>query len=212
MSNYYAVDRNSEYLAHYGVRGMKWGVRKAIERGDRAAISRHYLKASKKLAKLSLKANRGVQQKLYNSAKQRMVSGALGSAIGSAGLTAALHRGSVDTGLRNAGIAGAAGLVGGALLNSRGILAGRHVSDRGHARAIRKRDEWNRQMTEAFKGTDRGGKEQHKFQQQIMGISDSGDPRRYVSKRLSKADKEISNVARSASKQTIRNQRATQSC
>lgn len=28
MSEYYAVRRSSEYLAHYGVKGMKWGVRK----------------------------------------------------------------------------------------------------------------------------------------------------------------------------------------
>ena len=28
MSSYYGVQRSSEYLAHYGVKGMKWGVRK----------------------------------------------------------------------------------------------------------------------------------------------------------------------------------------
>ena len=52
----YAIERNDDYLAHYGIRGMKWGVRKAIERGNSKALSRHYAKAQKKLAKLEKRA------------------------------------------------------------------------------------------------------------------------------------------------------------
>ncbi len=42
----------TDYLAHYGIKGMKWGVRRAIERGNDRALSRQYKKAQKKLAKL----------------------------------------------------------------------------------------------------------------------------------------------------------------
>lgn len=52
----YAIERSDEYLAHYGVIGMKWGVRKAIASGNSARLSRHYAKAQKKLAKLQKRA------------------------------------------------------------------------------------------------------------------------------------------------------------
>lgn len=200
MATYYGVERSSEYLEHYGIRGMKWGVRRALARGDRAALSKHYRKAALKLGKLSLNANRGVQQRIYNSAKSRMASGALGSALGSAGLTAALNND-----LKSAGIAGAAGLVGGALLNSRGITAGRHVSDRGHARAIRKRDEFRREMEDTFKNTGVAPnmKEMRRFHNQITAISDQDDPKRYANKQYGKA-------VRDANKLIKRNERANQ--
>lgn len=52
----YAIERSPEYLAHYGVRGMRWGVRKALERRDAAGLGRQYRKAQKKLAKLEKRA------------------------------------------------------------------------------------------------------------------------------------------------------------
>ena len=52
MSEYYAVVRSTDHLAHYGVKGMKWGVRKAIARGDQKKLDKHFRKAAKKLAKL----------------------------------------------------------------------------------------------------------------------------------------------------------------
>ena len=58
----YAIERNGEYLAHYGIRGMKWGVRKAREMGGaRGAkrLGRQYAKAQKKLAKLEKRAASG---------------------------------------------------------------------------------------------------------------------------------------------------------
>ena len=52
MAQYYAVERSSEYLAHYGIRGMKWGVRKAIDRiGGNFHRSKQYMNAHKKLQK-----------------------------------------------------------------------------------------------------------------------------------------------------------------
>lgn len=52
MSSYYGVQRSSEYLAHYGVKGMKWGVRKAIQTGDSNRLGKNYYKAAQKLQKL----------------------------------------------------------------------------------------------------------------------------------------------------------------
>jgi len=54
----YAIERSPEYLAHYGVRGMKWGVRRAIKSGNAARLGRQYAKAQKKLAKLEKQAGK----------------------------------------------------------------------------------------------------------------------------------------------------------
>ena len=73
-NNYmYGIERSEEFLAHYGIKGMKWGVRKAARlmtlddkrtggrnrrRGEKMLV-RQYRKAQKKLAKLEKRANNG---------------------------------------------------------------------------------------------------------------------------------------------------------
>lgn len=57
----YAIERNPDYLAHYGIKGMRWGVRKAIESGNANRLSRQYTKALKKLTKLEKRANSGAK-------------------------------------------------------------------------------------------------------------------------------------------------------
>lgn len=55
MTNEYygsASTPTEDFLAHYGVQGMKWGVRKAIARGNQKALDRHFRKAATKLKKL----------------------------------------------------------------------------------------------------------------------------------------------------------------
>lgn len=76
MSNdyMYAIDRSDEYLSHYGVKGMKWGVRKAIASGNSRALARQYRKASRKLAKLE---SRAANTKTY---KRRAIKAAAGAA------------------------------------------------------------------------------------------------------------------------------------
>ena len=77
MAEYYAVERSSEYLMHYGVKGMRWGVRKAIERGNDRRLSRHFKRANKKLAKLNDLADISKQKKLsedYNKAAKTSAS------------------------------------------------------------------------------------------------------------------------------------------
>ena len=64
MSEYYAVVRSGDHLAHYGVKGMKWGVRKAIEKGNEKKLDRQYKKAQKKLEKLNKRADVNEQEKI----------------------------------------------------------------------------------------------------------------------------------------------------
>lgn len=59
--NYYAVERSTDHFKHYGIKGMRWGVRKAIEKGNNKALARQYKKAAKKLAKLNKRADIEVQ-------------------------------------------------------------------------------------------------------------------------------------------------------
>ena len=85
MAKYYGVTRNEEYLAHYGVRGMKWGVRKAIEKGNEKKLSRLYRKSQKKLQKLNLKADVDVQREYAKKHTRRAIAAA---GVGALGLAA----------------------------------------------------------------------------------------------------------------------------
>lgn len=87
MNEYYAVVRSTDHLAHYGIKGMKWGVRRAIERGDNRALLDHYQKAQRKLQKLKAKADLEKQKKdleKYGRRAERALS------VGSVGAGAAV--------------------------------------------------------------------------------------------------------------------------
>ena len=191
MAEYYAVERSSEYLAHYGIRGMRWGVRKAIRSGDPKKLRKAYLKAAAHLGKLSINANQGMMQQRYKTAKRNMLYGAGMSGAMSAGLTAGLNTHlPIKKNLLYSGAASLGGALGGAILNSKGITSRRWASNRGHEKAIAKRNEFRKALESEFRGTQYGGKEQKKFHQQITAISDQRDPRAYVSKQQHKAARE----------------------
>ena len=118
MSEYYAVQRSGEYLEHYGVKGMKWGVRKAIQSGNSRALGRQYKKALKKLAKLE---KRGANGKKY--AKR---AAAYGAGAAAAGGLAALGTSGASRVVRSAGMFGskATRVLGGAMSKAGGA-AGR---------------------------------------------------------------------------------------
>lgn len=118
----YAIDRDDEYLAHYGVKGMKWGVRKAIETGNSRALARQYRKAARKLARLDRRAN--------NRSKYIRRAAALGAGAAAAGGLAVAGTGGVGRGLRQAGLLGGRASIGA------GQLANR-VSDAMIRRGIR---------------------------------------------------------------------------
>ena len=197
MAEYYGVVRTPEYLAHYGVRGMKWGVRRAIRSGDPQKLRKAYLKAAKHLGKLSINANQGIMQQRYKTAKRNMAYGAGMSGAMSAGITAGLNTHiPIKQNLLYSGAAGLGGALGGALLNSKGIMSGRYASNKGHAKAIAKRNEFRKALESEFKGTRYGGKEQKKFHQQITAISDQKDPKAYVSKQYRRAQAEAQAIRR----------------
>lgn len=91
MAKYYGVHRSEEYLAHYGVKGMRWGVQKAIETNNDKKLDRMYKKAQKKMQKLNLNADVGIQKEY---AKRHARRAAIAAGIGLTGLTGhsiALH-------------------------------------------------------------------------------------------------------------------------
>lgn len=121
----YAIERNDEYLAHYGVRGMKWGVRKAIKSGNSKRLGRQYAKAQKKLAKLEKQATRS---KKY--ARRAALMGA--GAVAAGGLAAAGTAG-VSRLTRKVGSVGAqAGRVTGGIMQKVGDAAYTYGRTPGH--------------------------------------------------------------------------------
>lgn len=97
MAEYYAVERSPEYLMHYGVKGMRWGVRKARQLGLGTArgakkLAKQYAKAQKKFNKLSQKADTSVQkaneQQYIKKAKGFSTVGKVGAGLAAAGLGA----------------------------------------------------------------------------------------------------------------------------
>ena len=215
MSEYYAVIRSTDHLAHYGVKGMHWGVRKAIEKGNAKRLERNYRKAAKKLKKLNEKANVGIQnenaEKYNKMAKRSAKIGAAGFG-GLAGLIGANHlsnlayahhlerasdlsekakrasknydyvnsvgyaeaskyhdkmadtaRGyvdDIDRINRRSGIpallagVGVAGIGTAAALKAKSYAAKKRTTTKGHAKAVAKRDTWQKEMKSAFKGTE----------------------------------------------------------
>lgn len=83
MTNeYYAVIRSTDdHLAHYGIKGMRWGVRKAIAKGNSKALDRHFRKAARKLAKLQ---DIGLNRGKYVAKAAGYGAAAIGSGIGTA--------------------------------------------------------------------------------------------------------------------------------
>lgn len=77
MGEYYAVIRSTDHLAHYGIKGMKWGVRKAIALGDSKKLNKEFNRAAKKLSKL--------QDKALNSKKYAAKATAYGAAAAGTG-------------------------------------------------------------------------------------------------------------------------------
>ena len=55
--DYYGISPSSDFFAHWGVKGMKWGIRKARPTGSGGPHSFAYRRAERKLARLQAKAD-----------------------------------------------------------------------------------------------------------------------------------------------------------
>ena len=99
MDEYYGSTlASSDFFAHYGVKGMKWGVRKAIEKNSPKKLARQYEKARRKLDRLERNADIDTQKRLserYNKAAK------ISAGIGGAGLGGAIGSHGVYQILRN---------------------------------------------------------------------------------------------------------------
>ena len=70
MARYYGIVRSEQYLKHYGIKGMRWGVRRAIENARRQYLYRsvrHKLNKLKKQGPIADSAKRTKQMQKINS-------------------------------------------------------------------------------------------------------------------------------------------------
>lgn len=159
MNSYYGVIRvnDSDSLQHYGIKGMRWGVRKAVASGDSRALRKQYEKASKKLKKLNEKADPKLQSMLAKDRKDKVKLAALdttiGAGIGGLGALSAMTGGPgvVSAALGAGAVAAGLGRFG---YNAvRGIKNKRNASYNASIKNAAKRDQWKKEMSAAFKGT-----------------------------------------------------------
>lgn len=59
MGQYYAIVRSDDFLAHYGIKGMRWHVRKALQKGNTRKYNRYRKKAMKRLIRYEKQAANG---------------------------------------------------------------------------------------------------------------------------------------------------------
>lgn len=182
MSEYYGIGPSSDFFAHYGVKGMKWGVRKAIESGNSRALSRHYKRAANKLQRLSARSDRSVidAAKKYN--RKAIVTdtavGGLASGLATYGLNSHLPpRERAILSLAMGGGMAAANAIGGGITQARLHRMG---SSKGHAKQVAKRKEFEKEMRKSFKGTEYAGqinKTKRDIQKNLETMKQQLDPK-----------------------------------
>lgn len=81
MAQYYGVERSSSFIKHYGIKGMKWGVRKALKKHSEKKYLRQYRKAEKHLRRLEKRANNGAKYTRKAIAKGASTAASLGTVV-----------------------------------------------------------------------------------------------------------------------------------
>ena len=220
MSEYYGVSPSSDFFAHYGVKGMKWGIRRALRSSDPSKLSKQYQKAVKNLVKMSIKANNTVNETKYQKWRQQArknavfeaLGGGLGGGIGAMhgvanagakyGLTLAETLSAAPQlkvmGAQFAGAGALAGGIGGYTgARLRAHIYKRRQNPEVRNKLIAKRDLWKKDMEDAFNGTRYGGKAQKKFHNEISKLSNVSDPKGYIQKQRDRASRDLQNYQKS---------------
>lgn len=190
MNNEYygaASTPTEDFFAHYGVRGMKWGVTKALHKGTDKALKKEYAKAQKKLSKLKDEADISKQKtEIKYHGKKALTSGLAGVGLG--GLTVAglknlnynianspyetitnknhtthiIHPSTsakISGGLTAASALGTVGLLGKSGYHTGMAIRSKYkTTSKGHKKAVEKYSNFRNAVNEAFSGTKYGKK------------------------------------------------------
>lgn len=164
MAEYYAVERSAEYLKHYGVKGMRWGVRKAarlMTLNDKAKkkgqqkLDKHYAKANKKLNKLISKTDVLKGYELRKEAPSAIGASIMPLAAG-IGMPFLAKSAKQKMSIGDYALAGFDAASGAALAGygAHSLVAGsKRTKLKGHEKAVKKVNNWQKEMKNAFKGT-----------------------------------------------------------
>lgn len=188
MSEYYGISPSSDFFAHYGVKGMKWGVRKAISKGGTAgakALAKQYKKANKKLQKL--KNNTDIVGNLMNRKSGIGLIGASTIPI-AAGVGVPIlaktsnHRlGSGDKFAAGFNAAAGGAMLGGGIYDL--VTGSKRTKTKGYNKAVAKVNDWQKEMKNAFKGTKYEKREKNRpefddtykiYEYGTLGVDDKG--------------------------------------
>ena len=158
MPKYYGVERSSEYLAHYGIKGMKWGVRKAKGAKNERKLDREFRKASRKLNKLNKKANWQKQNDRKTVADNTIAGLTLGGMASTLGAAKAINK--IPKHLKIPALT--SGIAGAALLSTPAVIASHKIKKRmlpeGHQKAVNEANAWAKEMNRVFHKTKYQGK------------------------------------------------------
>lgn len=161
MPQYYGVTRSDNYLAHYGIKGMRWGVRKAQKNNNINLMYNTYRASQRQLNKLNDRANLAIQNKRKSAYEKLAAIGAgLGTGYSFGTLSALRNVPFMSPKLKLAAISSAVAAP--VLLAAPGVIGYKRAHKRmlpeGHKKAMEDSKNWANEMNKTFKNTVYGSK------------------------------------------------------